>query len=126
RTRSSVLQTKNRAHRQYKRTGYREDYLRFRELRAGCHELGSCLYSRYIDSVEADIRSSPQNFWIYINHKKYSHELPNTLEDGGEIVNCFADFFSKVYSKEYVVPPYFEYDKVGGFIVNTVHTKRNF
>ncbi|KAL3278177.1 hypothetical protein HHI36_013518, partial [Cryptolaemus montrouzieri] len=30
---------------QYKRTGSREDYLRFRELRAGCHELGSCLYS---------------------------------------------------------------------------------
>ncbi|KAL3286242.1 hypothetical protein HHI36_000753 [Cryptolaemus montrouzieri] len=103
-----MVRRKNRAHRQYKRTGSREDYLRFRELRASCHELGSCLY----------LRSSTQNFWRYINHKQYSHELPNTLEyrgvssDGGEIVNCFADIFSKLYSKEYVVPPYFEYDDV--------------
>ncbi|KAL3278824.1 hypothetical protein HHI36_016344 [Cryptolaemus montrouzieri] len=48
-----MVRRKNRADRQYKRTGSREDYLRFRELRAACRELGSCLYSRYIDSVES-------------------------------------------------------------------------
>jgi hypothetical protein len=62
-------------------------------------------YSSYVKRMNSDIRSNPRQFWAFIEDKRKSNFIPSvmtyqseTITGPQEIVNGFADHFSKFFT----------------------------
>lgn len=82
------------------------NYNTFSNLRARCKAQNKIDYNIFIQKTQNSqnsITSNPKLFWKYINTKRSTHSLPNSMHynndnvsGGDDITNCFAQYFSGV------------------------------
>lgn len=65
-----LIYDKKIAHKAYKTSNSRDDYLNFSNLRAQCKFLTKKDYSAYVDSVECKVRNNVKSFWNFVNAKR--------------------------------------------------------
>lgn len=89
----------------YKRARKPNDLTNFKLLRAQIKDEITNSYKTYIRNIESDLRSNPNKFWTYINSKNNKSSIPpvmtynnETIDSPQEIVDSFADFFSKSFN----------------------------
>lgn len=99
------IKTKSRHWRNYKKTGNLIEYRQFVFLRAKIKQDLSVAYAQYISRIENQINLNPNQFWSFLNAKRNSTSIPNSmthnnilLTDPQDIVEAFADFFQQSYT----------------------------
>ncbi|KAB0794120.1 hypothetical protein PPYR_13740 [Photinus pyralis] len=115
-----LIKKKKKAHRVYKMSNSLADYIAFSFLRSQCKILTDLCFRIYTQSVEDSITANAKYFWRYINSNRKDKGLPSVMclddqksVDGFNIANMFADFFSSVYTQNYVpVAKFHENDSV--------------
>ena len=97
--------------RNYKRTGNRLAYDNFSELRRQVKIEIKNAYNNYIRQVENDVRLDPSKFWAFVGSRRGSADISrgmhlhnSVLTTADDIVNAFADFFSRSYLPSSNVP----------------------
>lgn len=92
------------AHKKFKESKLREDYLKFSDLRSMCKIRAKNDYTAYIQQVENSLKNDINAFWRYINSKNNWNDLPSVVkyndtafDDGNMIANAFANHFASVY-----------------------------
>lgn len=99
-----LIYSKKAAHKLFKKSNSRIDYLEFANLRNLCRIESESCYREHINSIEESIESDPKFFWRFINDSKVNKGFPSTMyyeneisEDPKEIAEFFGSFFSEVY-----------------------------
>ncbi|KAJ8954934.1 hypothetical protein NQ317_013376, partial [Molorchus minor] len=99
------LKLKSRHWRRYKISGDMKDFEEFSRIRRLIKKNVDSAYVKYMTSLEKDIKNNPQKFWSFINTKKGNANVSDemtyndtTLSTPDEIVNAFADLFSKSFT----------------------------
>lgn len=102
-----LIVSKKLAHKKYKHTQLREDYLTFSHLRAQCKILTKECYRNYIQNAQNSVSTNIKFFWNFVNAKRKDHGLPQQMylndeigNNGYDIVNLFANHFQSVYVNE--------------------------
>lgn len=95
---------KKLAHREFKRTNSRDDYIIVTDLRSECKRLGNILHLNYLEKVENFLNSNPNFFWRYANRFRYDNNILNCMHyedvesiDLQQSVELFASFFKSVF-----------------------------
>ncbi|KAL4107986.1 hypothetical protein QTP88_018251 [Uroleucon formosanum] len=101
----SLLKEKKICHLVYKQYSNISDYITFSNLRAQCKRLAKSDYKNYINTVQHSIKNNPKYFWSFIKNVTNNNALPKSLsldttvvDNGTDIVNVFAKYFSDSYS----------------------------
>jgi hypothetical protein len=99
------LKLKDAARKRYKTSGSTVDCESFKAIRCKLKTDIRTAYSSYIKRMNSDIRSNPRQFWAFIENKRKSNFIPSvmtyqseTITGPQEIVNGFADHFSKFFT----------------------------
>lgn len=103
------LRQKNRAFRQYKKTGCVRFLEQFKTLRATTKKLVKKAYSQFLVKIQGNIRSDPASFWRFIGSKNKASRIPcrmhgsggMELTDPGSITDAFMKYFHSVYEKSH-------------------------
>lgn len=105
---------KTRLFRKYKKSGSIYDYSRYSRARCEYDAKSRMCYSAYLKRIANNFRNNPKNFYRFVNIKRNSSPIPtrvvmNNVEytDSKSIANCFADFFSSVYSNTSIPENYY-------------------
>lgn len=76
----------------------------FQTARTKHDQYRSKLYNDFLREMSSKCKDNPKEFWKYINNKRKSNTLPETMEYGGKFAtsnvdkaNLFGKFFSSVY-----------------------------
>ena len=100
----NILIKKKIAHKLYKITKNEKSKKEIDDLRWKCKNKAKTDYKLYINNVENNLKKEPKQFWIYLNDKKSSRELPsimkyknNICNNSHDISNLFAEFFNDIY-----------------------------
>jgi hypothetical protein len=100
-----LLKEKKICHLVYKQFNNISDYITFSHLRAKCKRLAKSNYKNYINNVQFSIRNNLKYFWSFIKNVTNNNALPKSLSldttvvnNGTDIVNVFAKYFSNSYS----------------------------
>lgn len=79
-------------------------YDRYLQLQRQFDFLNKFLYNQYVLSMETKLKKNSKCFWMFINNKKRSTGIPNSIHYLGEtssdtsrICNLFANFFRSVF-----------------------------
>uniref|UniRef100_A0A6P7GMI5 Uncharacterized protein LOC114340620 n=1 Tax=Diabrotica virgifera virgifera TaxID=50390 RepID=A0A6P7GMI5_DIAVI len=103
----NVIILKKQAHKAFKESGSRYDYITFSRLRSQCKVLSKTCYNEFVSSSENAIvnESNVKKFWSYVNSQRKSNDLPPEMfynkvscQLGPDLPNLFADYFKTVYS----------------------------
>lgn len=101
----SLIRAKKAAHRDYKRHNNHHDYLTFCHLRSACKLVSAACHKNYIAHTEECIPRNIKAFWKFVNRKRVTGGLPNSMHFSGSDTSCgsqmaemFADYFESVYS----------------------------
>jgi hypothetical protein len=99
-----TLKLKNAARKIYKSSGSTVDCESFKATRCKLKIDIKTAYSSYVKRMNNDIKTNPRQFWAFINDKK-TNFIPSvrsyqseTIIGSQEIVNGFADHFSKFFT----------------------------
>lgn len=94
-------------HKKFKSSGFNHYYNLFSDLRRQCNVLSQECYKNYVRKTESSLQHNSKQFWNFINSKRKSNDLPNSvfLDDdiadmGPDAASLFAKFFSSVYVTE--------------------------
>jgi len=98
-----LILDKKIAHKTYKQSPNSYNYNKFSNLRACCKAQNKIDYNIFIQKTQNSITSNPKLFWKYVNSKRSTLSLPNSMyynneniSGGNDITNCFAQHFSSV------------------------------
>jgi Reverse transcriptase (RNA-dependent DNA polymerase) len=104
-----LLSIKAHAHYIWKRTGDRELYLEFSDLRRKIKCIMKTTFNNYISKCESEFMHYPGKFWSFTKDTRKSDYLPSSMiynesifSDDQSISNTFADFFHSIFSP---IPP---------------------
>lgn len=96
---------KSAAHKQFKSNNSPADYQIFSRLRKEFIFLSKFLASKYLHSLESNIKANPKHFWTFFNSKRKSVGFPSVMHFSGEtssnpekVVDMFANFFQNIYN----------------------------
>nr|CAH7720100.1 unnamed protein product [Callosobruchus chinensis] len=97
----SKIKRKKKLWKKFKRTGDPRDYEEFSNLRRIIKINTDAAYQSYSANVESRIATNPQRFWSFLDSRKNTSSIPNSmiyndvqLNAPQDIVNAFAEFFS--------------------------------
>ncbi|CAH1975592.1 unnamed protein product, partial [Acanthoscelides obtectus] len=100
-----LIKRKEKIHRSYRRNNDPKTYQTFRELRSKIRIESDEAYKIYVRQAENEIQRDSNKFWGFLNSKRKSTNLSsrmiyngNELLEPNDILNAFADNFSKYYS----------------------------
>lgn len=117
----SLTIQKKVAHKKYKAEPSALNYSMFSNLRTQCSILSKQCYRNYVQKTENALENNVKQFWSYVNSKRRSNDIPNTLsldnvnaDMGPDAANLFAEYFSSVYSNV-------EYDYAGEISPNNIN-----
>ncbi|CAG9828296.1 unnamed protein product [Diabrotica balteata] len=105
------------AHKNFKASG--SSYEEFSVLRERCKALQAICYKNYLENIQANLSSNPHSFWRYVSTTHGSSAYPNVMsnkdgdviaQNGDEIVNLFASYFSGTYNDSECNVPNFKLD----------------
>ncbi|KAF0694325.1 Reverse transcriptase domain-containing protein, partial [Aphis craccivora] len=98
-----LIRDKKIAYKTYKQSPNSYNYNKFSNLRSCCKAQNKIDYNIFIQKPQYSITSNPKLFWKYVNSKRSTHSLPNSMyynneniSGGNDITNCFARYFSSV------------------------------
>lgn len=87
--------------------------------------MSSGCWRDYVEKTESDLSTNPKKIWDFVGSIKTSNSLStclvhnnNTLSDGVDMANCFADFFESIYSKNNNTPFVCDYNHDLGTFAN--------
>ncbi|XP_075167479.1 uncharacterized protein LOC142239572 [Haematobia irritans] len=96
---------KNKLFKKYKRSGSSSDFTLYVIVRSEFNVENLKAYRIYTTSMKQQLKSNPKSFYKFINSKRRTSTLPNSLkndtslaENDVDISNMFADFFASTYS----------------------------
>ncbi|CAH1967220.1 unnamed protein product [Acanthoscelides obtectus] len=100
-----LIKRKEKIHRSYRCNNDPKTYQTFRELRSKIKIDSDEAYKIYVRQAENEIQRDSNKFWGFLNSKRKSTNLSsrmiyngNELLEPNDILNAFADNFSKYYS----------------------------
>lgn len=95
------------AHKLYKSSGLVSDYNKFSNLRSKCKFFSKKDNHNYLNKIQLNLKTKPDQFWKFVNSKRKTNFLPNNMywdtdqfNTPNDIVNAFANYFSSV-SEDY-------------------------
>ncbi|KAF0713286.1 putative RNA-directed DNA polymerase, partial [Aphis craccivora] len=98
-----LIRDKKISHKAYKQSPNSYNYNKFSYLRSCCKAQNKIDYNIFIQKTQNSITSNPKLFWKYVNSKRSTHSLPNSMyynndniSGDNDITNCFAQYFSSV------------------------------
>lgn len=101
-----TLKQKSTARKKYKKSMSILDFDTFAQLRARLKSDIDVAYKNFLQKVNTNLKSNPREFWSFVNSKRNSSPIPTTmflngnkLIDPQDIVNSFADHFSRSFKK---------------------------
>lgn len=101
----TLVKNKNSAHKAFKLSNNKNDYIIFTNLRAQCKRETRTCYKNHLDPTQNYLKVNPRYFWKFIKNFKVNNELPTTMYlDNNQainslsITNLFKEFFSCAYS----------------------------
>lgn len=102
-----LIQNKQKYHNRFKRHGNPRDYDTFSMLRLRVKAVLEQCLRVYIERIESDLSVNIKAFWRYTRGKRVTNSYPKLMryndrkaENGCDIVNLFADYFSSVYGAQ--------------------------
>lgn len=111
-----LILDKKIAHKTYKQSPNSYNYNIFSNLRACCKVQNKIDYNIFIQKTQNSITSNPKLFWKYVNSKRSTLSLPNSMyynneniSGGNDITNCFAQHFSSVLNMPSITESIFDY-----------------
>lgn len=104
----NLIGAKKSAHRAYKLTKNLSEYKTFSDLRKLCKIYIRHAYDNYLNNVEADLITNPENFWKYVRKKSnHNNLIPLPISHDEKICDNYKDacdifneYFTSVYSVE--------------------------
>lgn len=100
------IRLKEKAWRAYRQTGDLNALANFKRLRATIKSDINISFKNYNQEIEKSININPNKFWSFVNSKRGSSDIACDMEYEGSpvhgsdnVVNAFADFFVKSYTK---------------------------
>nr|CAH7725745.1 unnamed protein product [Callosobruchus chinensis] len=100
----SKIKRKKKLWKKFRRTGDPRDYEEFSDLRRIIKVNTDAAYQSYTANVERRIATNPQRFWSFLDSRKNTSSIPNSmiynnvqLNAPQDIVNAFAEFFQSTY-----------------------------
>lgn len=103
-------------HKQFKITKNSAKWNEFKSIRTACYIQTTNEYTKFIKSMEKELKRNPKNFWNFIKSKSTSnsnfyptqfHFNNQVASTEQEISDFFAEHFSSVYSREQLAAPNF-------------------
>ena len=126
----SLVNEKERTHRQYVKTGRDKlspHYARFCYLRTDIKRKQKVRYTQYKKDVSSQIKSNPKRFWSYVKSLRSSNSIPNvmyyrkaTLNNHKEIASGFNSFFKSVFKQDATDIPFCGYRHVPMFHIEKI------
>ncbi|KAF9823374.1 hypothetical protein SFRURICE_010509 [Spodoptera frugiperda] len=110
----SLLKEKEKIRQKSRKFNNPRDKIEFDILRNRCERLMRSCYTKYIGSIECNLKKNPKLFWSYIKHKRSGTGIPTTMHIGqqfassnsSDIANLFATHFSSIYTNSSkTIPP---------------------
>lgn len=99
------IKLKNHYHTLMKKYNFEYYRNKFQNLRSLVKQQIKESFQCYLNSVQNKIQSDSKAFWSFIKNKRCTTRIPGKMcygnqyfDDPQSIVNCFADYFSSVYS----------------------------
>ncbi|KAF9414516.1 hypothetical protein HW555_007590 [Spodoptera exigua] len=122
-----VLREKLKYHRLFKKYGNPRDYDTFSLLRSRCKKLIAEDYYVFVSSVESSLEHDIKNFWRFVNSKKDTNAIPQTMTYGNlvssdqrGICELFSRYFGSVFDSSGVTADGLECRQAG--MKNIHHT----
>lgn len=127
----NLARAKNRKSKLYKRyTKSRAsiDFCNYTIARSEYNIVNKRAYGEYLVSMKGRLRNDPKSFYKFVNSKRRSSGLPNSMKFGPNVANddmsisnLFADFFSTTYSeKKYDHSVSYPYDVFESYPINVL------
>jgi hypothetical protein len=92
-------------HQAYKKTGNHTEYQKFADACKKCKSPDKRRYKNYINMVQNNIFINTKFFWSHVSNLRKSNYILSTMHLNGmsydnlpNILDCFANYFSSVYS----------------------------
>lgn len=100
------LQEKKQLHKTWKSDKDEKTYIKFKLARAQCIKMSRTLKRENINYMQSLAQLNLKSFWNYVNSKRTSRDIPGTMsygsrtaENGTDIANLFAEYYSTVHEK---------------------------
>lgn len=133
RTLIKCLKEKNKYHSRYKKYQNPKDYDIFALLRTRCKKLIDLAYASFISSIEEGLSDNIKVFWNFVNNKRSSSGMPQTMTLGTEsssdifgICELFSKYFGlafelsqPVYNQDVIINDIY-YQEHGSFCNNSM------
>lgn len=101
-----TLNEKLKYHRRFRHFENPLDYDTYSMLRRRCQKLIDTDYASFTSSVESSLNNNIKHFWKYVNSRKSSSSLPQTMKYGDlvssdrkSICELFSNYFSSVFEQ---------------------------
>lgn len=98
------IKKKYKCWKNFKKTKKPTELQKFKDLRKQIKTDLENSFKLYCLNIESDIKNDPKKFWRFINDKKNSHTLPNTMfynskisDSPSSITNDFSSFFESSF-----------------------------